>query len=201
MEIILKIQQLNYGDAAVRVLPLLGKTAAGRADAVGKTIAAISELPERLIYDIFDAIPAEQKNEIIACFVEEHRGSLLHAINKFSEQHRLGVSVADVAVNRELEIRAVVDRIDYKCIVERFLPKIREKMLNMGVVAAFLRPVIQSANADQICGLLERMLGDTKDAFLVSLLNQNQLVLIDLVEKSAEKQKIRMTIASLRILE
>ena len=66
----------------------------------------------------------------------------------------------------------------------------------MGGFVAMLRPVIQRASAEQLCGLLDQFVGDNKDAFLASLFNQNQKMLIAVIEAAAEKQNVRLRISS-----
>lgn len=72
MKLTIKIREINYGDVAVKALPLLGSAAQNYGSAVEKTIAAVSMLPEELIHSIFDAIPTEQKNDLVSAFVMEY---------------------------------------------------------------------------------------------------------------------------------
>lgn len=199
MRLTIKLDEINYGDIAIKSMPLLGQSAQSYPGAVGMTMDAIAQLPEMLIRDIFDAIPVEQKNEIISSFAMEHKDRILHVTNVLSERHGIGVTFADCSVDRELSIVAEVREIDYRCIVDRFLPVIREKLLAMSGMAAFmLRPVIQIAPVDQILGLLDRFTG-SRDAFFASLINQNQQGLISAIEGAAEKQNIRMKIKSVHM--
>jgi len=69
MKLCAKIRELNYGDVTVKVMPLLGNAAQNHTGTVGKTVAAISLLPEELIHNVFDAIPTEQKNEVVTAYV------------------------------------------------------------------------------------------------------------------------------------
>ena len=96
-----------------------------------------------------------------------------------------------------MTIAAEVGEIDYITIVDRFLPVIRDKLLGMGGLVAMLRPMIQNASAEQIVGLLDRFVGDKKETFLVSLVNQNQKKLISAIEDTADKQNIRLKISAI----
>ena len=196
MKMTMKLDHIDYGDVAVRVLPALQQSAGSMHGAAEKTIAAIAMLPENLIRDIFSAIPTEQKNGIIAAYVTEYKDGILRLINKLSDDHKIGVTLVDCRMEPDLTITAVVGRIDYLCVAERFLPVIKEKLLGMGGFAAMLRPVIRIASAEQLCGLLNRFVGDKKDAFLTSLINQNQERLISVNEEAATKQDVRLQIAS-----
>ena len=65
MKLTINLNEINYGDVAVKMMPLLGKEEMYFSEAVGKTLNAIAALPENLIREIFEVIPAEQKNEIV----------------------------------------------------------------------------------------------------------------------------------------
>lgn len=192
MKLRVQIAEINYGDVAVKAMPLLRRAAQNYDGAVGKTIEAISQLPEELIHSIFDAIPAGQKNKIVTAFVMEYQEKVLGAVNKMAEEYRLGVTLSDLAVDKNLELAATIDRVDYLCLVDRFLPMVKEKLLAMGGMVALLRPVIEKASADQICGLLDRFVGDKKDELLAALINQNQETLISVIEDAAGKQNVHL---------
>lgn len=197
MKLTIKLDEISYGDVAVKAMPFLRQAAQKQNNAVGKTIAAISQLPYDLIYSIFDAIPMERKNEIVAAFVMENKEKILAAINKMSKDYKIGVTLSNYAMNQELGLSAIVSEIDYQTIAERFLPEIREKLLNMGGMVAFLRPVIEKASAEQVCELLDKILGKNKESLIASLINKNQQKLISLIEDAAKKQNIDLKINSI----
>ena len=197
MKLTIKLDEINFGDVAVRAMPLLSSSAVNIGGAVGRMAYAITDLPESLIRDVFDAIPACEKNEILAAFAVEYKGRILNTLNNLSSDYKLGLQLKDFMVDRNLTIAVEVDEIDYIKIVDRFLPEIREKLLSMGGFVAMFRPMIQNASAQQIVGLLDRFVGDNKEVFLASLVNQNQQNLISAIEDAAQKQNIRLKINSI----
>ena len=199
MKLTIKLDEINYGDVAVKVVPLLAKMRKDDSCAVRKLIHAIGNLPPNLVRDIFDAIPETDKNEIIADFAMEHKTRILDEINSLSKYHKLGLKVDDYTIDRDMTIVSEVSEIDYVAIVSRFLPVIRDKLLSMGGIVAMFRPVIQSASPEQLVGLLERFVGDNKEAFFASLINQNQHTLITAIENVAVRQNIRLKIKSVSI--
>lgn len=199
MKLTVKFSEINYGDAAVKAMPLLAQAAANQCGTIRETVEAFSQLPEPLIYQIFDTIPVAQKNSILASFAADYRTKILDTINKTSQEHSIGVLLSDFSMSLDMELTAQIRQLDYFSIVDRFLPMIREKLLSMGGMTVVLRPLIKSATAEQICGLMDRILGDNKDSFVASLLDQNQKILIDLIEDAAKKQKIRLRITSLSV--
>lgn len=194
MKLTIKIDEINYGDVAVKTMPLLEDTGKRYSPAIEKTMTAIAALPERLIREIFDTIPDVQKNDIIAALAMENKGRLLGVMNSVLCGQGIGIELADYSLNAELELTAEISRIDYRRIVDKFLPAIREKLLDMGAATMLLRPVINAASAEQICGLMDRILGDRKNAFIASILNQNQKTLISVIESTAQKQGIYLKI-------
>lgn len=200
MRLMMNLGEIDYGDVAIKVMPLLAQSAERFHGAAGKTVAAIANLPDNLIRDIFDAIPVEQKNEIIADFTVEYKERILRTLNDLSTNHKLGLQLADCSIDQNLNIMAEISEIDYVAIVDRFLPMIRDKLLGMGGLVTMFRPVIRNASAEQLCGLLDRFVGDNKEHFLASLVNQNQQRLISAIEDAAQKQDISLKISSI-ILE
>lgn len=194
MKLTIKLDAINHGDVAVKLMPLLAQSAGSFHGAVGKTVSAIANLPDNLIRDIFDAIPENEKNGIIAAYAMEYKDRILSKLNNLSMHHNLGLKLADCLIDQDLTIVAEVSEIDYIAIVDRFLPVIRDKLLGMGRLVAMFRPMIQNASAEQTVGLLNRIVGENKEAFLASLINQNQHNLISTIEDAAEKQNIRLKI-------
>lgn len=198
MKLTIKLDEINYGDVAVRAMPLLAQSVGAFHGAVGMLVAAISTyLPEELIHNVFDAIPEERKNEFIAEFTAEYKPKILQAVNMLSEKHKIGVNLNDLTIAPNLTVVAQIGKIDYICIADRFLPIIKEKLLNMGGLVVMFRGMIHNASAEQIVGLLDRFVGDNKDAFLASLLNHNQNTLISAIEDIAHKQDIHLKIGTI----
>lgn len=199
MKLTININEINYGDVAVKVMPVLAQSAGSLHGAVGKTVTAIANLPENLIRDIFDAIPDNEKNEIIAAYAMEYKDRILTMLNNLSMHYNLGLKLAECLIDQDMNIVAEVSEIEYTAIVDRFLPAIRDKLLGMGGLVAVFRPMIQNASAEQIVGLLSRFVGDNKEVFLASLINQNQQYLIPAIEDAARKQNIRVRINSINL--
>lgn len=197
MKLTIKLDAINHGDVAAKLMPLLAQSAGSFRGAVGKTVSAIANLPENLIRDIFDAIPENEKNGIIAAYAMEYKDRMLGKLNNLSMKYNLGLKLADCLIDQDMTIVAEVSEIDYIAIVDRFLPAVRDKLLRMGGLVAMFRPIIQNASAEQIMGLLDRFVGDNKEAFLASLINQNQQKLISAIEDAAQKQNIRLKINSI----
>ena len=202
MKLTIKLDEINYGDVAVRAMPLVTQSADACHGAVGMIVAAASVyLPENLIRSSLDAIPEERKDEIIAQFVMEHNDRILRNVNELSEKYKIGVDLKKLTIDRNLTAVAEIRKLDYICIVDRFLPIIKEKMLNIYPSLTFVfHSSIMFASAKQIVSMLGWFPVGNKETFLASLINQNQQNLISAIEDAAQKQNIRLKINSI-ILE
>ena len=198
MKITIQVDQIHYEDIAIRAISLLERVELPRESAAGKILAAVTQLPEQVICSIFDAIPMEQKHEIVAALAAENKEKLLGMLDQFSQNQGLGVSVSDLSVDQNLTVTALVDRIDYACIFDKFLPLVREKLLSLGVIGKLMFVVVKKASAAQLCELMDRFNVD-KDAIAVSLVNQNRNMLTEALEAAAQKQGIRVRIRDLAL--
>ena len=133
--------------------------------------------------------------------VNDNREKILNAINKLSMDNRIGISLADLTIDRELETESEISEIDYTFIVDTFMPVVRKKLLETGSLAAMLKPVIERASAGGLVKIMERVFGNGKNAFLLSLINRNQHVLISNIESIVEKQGIHLGIESIAVDE
>lgn len=199
MKIIIRIQELNYGDLAVRAMPVLNRAAGRRSGAAAMTLEALTQLPDHMIRSISEAIPEETNRNILVEFAAESRVRLTEYVNALLKEHRMGITISDITLDHQMEITAPVMKIDYPRLVETFLPEVREKLLGLGGMVKLLHPVIRKASAQELCSLLDRFCGSKKDSMLASLVNQNQKALIFRMETLAAKQGIRLKIQSVSV--
>lgn len=193
MKLTIKLESIDYGDVAVKLMPMLGQSRNG--GSVGLALDAMAALPEDLIRQVFDVIPQQQKNEIVAAFAMEKKDTLLGMLNDMAREQDLGIILENYRMDPELNIAVDVEEINYLRIAERFLPVLREKLLTMRTIPSFLKPAIRNATAEQLLKLLDRFVRN-KDSMVASLINQNQQKLILLLERTGRKQGIHVKIGS-----
>ena len=199
MKINIRVRELNYGDLAVLAMPVLHRAASRRTGAAAMMLEAWTQLPDHMIRSISETIPEETKREILVESAAESRGRLTEYVNALLAKHRMGITVSEIILNRQLEITAKVKEIDYPCLVEKYLPEVREKLLELGGMVKLLHPVIRKASAQELCSLLDRFCSSQKEFLLPSLINQNQKVLISRMETLAQNQGIRLKIESVSV--
>lgn len=201
MELKIKIEEIHCSDVAAMAMPMLGKSFSNRADAVAMAAATVSRLPERLIRELFDEITDSRMSVILSAFAMENKYKIISAVNKLSAKNGFGVTIADFVMTPQMEIRVKIEKIDYPCIVKRFLPMIKEKLMGMGGAVALLRPMIRNASPDQVCGLLDNLLGSNKEEFIVALVNQYAAKLVSAIDDFAATQNIRLKVGELQAYE
>lgn len=63
----MKIQEVNYGDVVVQALPVVSSKITGDDRAIYKIVSAISNLPEKTLRQIFDAVAKVKKMKSSHC--------------------------------------------------------------------------------------------------------------------------------------
>lgn len=199
MTLVLNIEEINYGDVAVRAIPVVNSLVRQDAHAIDLLLDAVCQLPEPLIRSVFEAIPTPRKNQILSAFVWENQKKILETLNHLSETHQLGIQLSGLQLDPSLSLTAQIGAIDEVVLVNRFLPAVKERLLSMGVISGLLRPMVEQASAEQLCGLLDRLTGDRKYELLASVLRSKQDAWISLIENTAKEQQIRLHIASIEL--
>ena len=198
MKLSIKMDELNYGDVFIKLARFLAVVPGEYSGPYGKKVSEMTELPSFQIRNLCSALSDEEKAELLSGFASECKESLLQIVNSELKRQQINVTATDFTIDRDLNVTAQCSQLDYPNLVGKFLPAVRKRLLKTGGAAALLRPVIEKASAEQICGLMDRFLGNNKDAFLASMINQNQRKIISLIEKIAEKEHLRLTVASVQ---
>ncbi len=199
MEIKIKIGEIDYGTVAAKVMPLLCKKAETMEGAVGKLLSAMTHLPARLVYELFDAIPKAEKNEIVALLVEENQERIVGIANEQLCDNGINISVESLSVTPDLDIRLVIGSVDYGGLVVKILPLVRDKLAGATGSAAQLLSKLSGATPIQIKGMLAFLPQSIKDEAVAYLLNQNRERIISLFSAAAQKHGVGFTISDLMV--
>ena len=128
MKLQMKLEDLNYGDVAVsllpRVLPRLQEKIS-RSEAAAKILTAIAHMPEDILHELFDSIPLKEKNSIVMSLVEENKERILQRLGNEAIQE-LGIQVSDLTVDEELNLEILFEQIDFVKLAENAIPKLKE---------------------------------------------------------------------------
>lgn len=180
-------------------MPVLREKIPDNGSAAAKIARAITQLPPELIREVFEAVPREEKNEIVVMLVEENKNRIISIANEFTRKNEAGITIRDLSVTSELEIHAAADEIDYRSIAVKFLPLVRQRLASARVVPAMLRPLLARAPAEEVLRILDRIPQNVKDDIVIFVVNQNQERIKDWIIKTAQDHDIALTVETLEI--
>lgn len=195
MKIKTNITEIHYGDVAVKALPLLSARMP-QESAIAHILAALAHLSEQTIYQIFEEIPEQNKNQIVSLLCRENQNRILTVCNQFLKRKGAFLVLTDIQVDEQLDICVEVGEIDYTGLIRTFLPMARERLASSSDAAAALLQKLPLNNADVFLRLIPQA---SKDAMAAYLLNANQEKLCALAERAAGEYGVCLSIENLNV--
>lgn len=193
----MKISELEYADAACKALAMLRERVSDNGSAASKLLCTAVQLPDELVYSVFDAVSQEDKNEILVRLVQENKEKLLDIAARTLKQNGIDVAIGDVTVNRELEVSAVLSRINYLALAEMFFPMLRnEAILSEDQAAAILHMLLKLPTM-LIRGALDKLPQRKKDELVVYLINRYRDAILRKIMELADNNGIRLRLENL----
>ena len=194
MKITMKIQDIHYGDVAVQALPLLVEKRPTEDTAMNKLLRAIAHLPEDVVYSLFDAIPQQEKNEIVSLLVQENKEKILAYATQFLQEQRISLTMQNLAVTSNLAVELDVLDIDYGSLVQKLLPLIQDKLTENHDNMANILEKIPVGSPNIILGFLPQK---AKDDIAAYLINKGQDQILRFAMQAAANRNIRLELADL----
>lgn len=194
MKITMKIQDIRYGDVAVQGLPVLAEKLPQEDTAMNKLLRAIAHLPEDVVYSLFDAIPQQEKNEIVSLLVQENKEKILAYATQFLQEQRIGLTLQNLAVTSGLAVELDVLDIDYGSLVQKLLPLIQDKLAENHDNMANILGKIPAGSPNILLGFLPQK---AKDDIASYLINKAQDQILRFAMKAAANRSIRLKLADL----
>ena len=195
MKIKTNITEIHYGDVAVKALPLLSARMP-QESAIAHILAALAHLSEQTIYQIFEEIPEQNKNQIVSLLCRENQNRILTVCNQFLKRKGAFLVLTDIQVDEQLDICVEVGEIDYTGLIRTFLPMARDRLASSSDAAAALLQKLPLNNADVFLRLIPQA---SKDAMAAYLLNANQEKLCALAERAAGEYGVCLSIENLNV--
>lgn len=193
MEIKMSITDLHYGDVAVKAIPVLASRMQ-QESAASRILAALARLSEQTVYQIFDEIPEQDKNQIVSLLCRENQNRILMVCNQFLKRKGAFFILTGIQVDEQLGICVEVGEIDYAGLIQTFLPMVQEYLASSSDAAAALLQTLPLNNAEVFLRLMPQV---SKDAMAAYLLNANQEKLCALAGRAAGEYGIRLSIENL----
>lgn len=194
MKITMKIQDIHYGDVAVQALPLLVEKRPTEDTAMNKLLRAIAHLPEDVVYSLFDAIPQQEKNEIVSLLVQENKEKILAYATQFLQEQRIGLTIQNLAVASDLALELDILDIDYGSLVQKLLPLIQDKLAEEHDNMANILGKIPAGSSNILLGFLPQK---AKNDIAAYLINKGQDQILRFAMQAAANRNIRLELADL----
>lgn len=196
MKITMKIQDIHYGDVAVQALPLLVEKRPTEDTAMNKLLRAIAHLPEDVVYSLFDAIPQQEKNEIVSLLVQENKEKILAYATQFLQEQRIGLTIQNLAVASDLALELDILDIDYGSLVQKLLPLIQDKLAEEHDNMENILGKIPAGSSNILLGFLPQK---AKNDIAAYLINKGQDQILRFAMQAAANRNIRLELADLNV--
>lgn len=196
MKITMKIQDIHYGDVAVQALPILEEKLPVEDTAMNKLLRAITRFPEDVVYSLFDAIPQQEKDEIVSLLVQENKEKILAYATQFLQEQRIGLTIQNLAVASDLAVELDILDIDYGSLVQKLLPLIQDKLAENHDNMANILGKIPAGSPNIILGFLPQK---AKDDIAAYLINKGQDQILRFAMQAAADRNIRLELAGLAV--
>lgn len=194
MKITMNIQDIHYGDVAVQAFPLLTEKLSAEDTAMNKLLRAIAHLPENVVYSLFDAIPQQEKNEIVSLLVQENKEKILAYATQFLLEQRISLTMQNLAVTSNLAVELDVLDIDYGSLVQKLLPLIQDKLTENHDNMANILKKIPVGSPNIILGFLPQK---AKDDIAAYLINKGQDQILRFAMQAAANRNVHLELADL----
>lgn len=196
MKISMTIQDICYGDVAVQALPILEEKLPAEDTAMNKLLRAIAHLPENVVYSLFDAIPQQEKNEIVSLLVQENKEKILAYATQFLQEQRIGLTIQNLAVASDLALELDILDIDYGSLVQKLLPLIQDKLAEEHDNMANILGKIPAGSSNILLGFLPQK---AKNDIAAYLINKGQDQILRFAMQAAANRNIRLELADLNV--
>lgn len=96
MELKLKLDNIDYGKLAVKLLPLVAHKLEGSTDMAGKLLNGVAKMPPVLIESTINALPQETKDELAALLINKNKERMKDTFISFAEAKGIGFDIVDI---------------------------------------------------------------------------------------------------------
>ena len=189
----MNVSDLNYGDIAVKAIPLLS-TRMQQESAAAHIFTALAHLSEQAIYQIFEEIPQQDRNQIVSLLCRENQDRILSMGNQLLRTKGIPLVLNAIQIDEQLGVCIEVGEIDYTGLIQTFLPMIQERLASSSDATATLLQRLPLNNADVFLRLMPQT---SKDDVAAYLLNANRERFCALAERAAGEHGIHLSIDNL----
>lgn len=100
MEIKIKIDEISYGDLAVKFLPLIGEKLQEKEGTASKILVGLAKLPPSIAKTTLDALPESTKDEIVLLLLNKNKDRIISSVTDYCRKNELPVTISDLTVSK-----------------------------------------------------------------------------------------------------
>jgi hypothetical protein len=148
MKLRIQIKEIDFCDVILKAMPVLQEKASNDGSAISKIVSVVTQLPHEVIRTMLEAVSQEDKCEIVALLVRDNKEKLHQALSQLLKKNEIDVSLDEMSLSEELELRVTVGNLNYAALVAKYLPAIREGLMNQdNPVTAMLAALLKLPGA------------------------------------------------------
>ena len=99
MEIRLKLDNIDYGELAVKMLPLVGDKLKESDNTVAKLLSGVAKMPPSIIKTTVNALPQETKDEVVALLINKNKNKIKRLFMDFANTKGIDFDILDIEVD------------------------------------------------------------------------------------------------------
>ncbi|MBR4027152.1 MAG: hypothetical protein IKJ01_06295 [Lachnospiraceae bacterium] len=99
MEIRLKLDNIDYGELAVKMLPLVGDKLKESDNTVAKLLSGVAKMPPSIIKTTVNALPQETKDEVVALLINKNKDKIKRLFMDFANTKGIDFDILDIEVD------------------------------------------------------------------------------------------------------
>ena len=199
MKLSIKIKEIDFYDVIRKAMPVLQEKTPKDGSAIAKIIAVVTQLPEAVIHTMLNAVPYEDKYEIVALLVRENQEKIQAALSQLLKKNEIDVSLDSMVIRDDLELSVVVSNLNYAALASKYLPLVRDGLIvQENPITAMLAALLKLPGM-LLVGAISKIPQNKKDEAVAYLINKNSSAIIGKIEDLLQKQDIHIKFENLKV--
>ena len=199
MKLSIQIKEIDFFDVIRKTMPVLQEKTPNDGSATAKIIAVVTQLPEDVIHTMLNAVPYEDKCEIVVLLVRENQEKIRTALSQLLTQNEIDASLDSLSISDELELSIAVSNLNYAALASKYLPLVRDGLvIQENPITAMLAALLKLPSM-LLYGAISKIPQDKKDEAVAYLLNKNSDTIIEKIEDILLKQDIHIKLENLKV--
>ena len=199
MNLSIQIKEIDFFDVIRKAKPVLQEKAPNDGSATAKIIDVVTKLPEDVIHTMLNAVPYQDKCEIVALLLRENKEKIQAALSQQLKKYEIYVSLDSLVIRDNLELSVAVSNLDYAALASKYLPLVRDGLIvQENPITAMLAALLKLPGM-LLVGAISKIPQTKKDEAVAYLINKNSGAIIEKIEGLLQKQDIHIKFENLKV--